>query len=328
MIRQRMSCMTVALTAWLCAAAAVAQQPTSAPSPEGSTSLSDMVKVENYVVAPDDLLDVYIIDVPELSRSYRVEPDGTLKFPFIKAPVPASGMTLEQLSAALAAGLKQAGAVSQALVTVSVKETRFSTVAVTGAVNKPQVYPVWGHVRLLDLLSEAGGVTASAGATVQVARGEVGRRALPGEPPSLTINLSRLFTPTDQRNNVPVYAGDTVTVPLADVIYVVGAVNRSGGFTISATRESISVLQALALAEDLKSTAKKDRAMLIRRGSDNAGRLEVALNLSKILEGKAPDLMMEPNDILFVPESGGKKALHRTAEAAVQMVTGLVVWSR
>src|SRR5574337_939250 len=67
---------------------------------------------QNYVVAANDVLDVYIIDVPELSRSYRVEPDGKLKFPFLKA-LPAAGMTLEQLSAALAKGLKEAGAVSR-----------------------------------------------------------------------------------------------------------------------------------------------------------------------------------------------------------------------
>lgn len=316
-----------------CATASLAQQSAAAPAsatpealvPPGAATLSGP---QNYVVAPDDVLDVYIIEVPELSRTYRVEPDGTLKFPFIKPPVPAAGMTLEQLSAELAKGLKDAGAVSRALVTVSVKETRFSTAAITGAVNKPTVYPVFGYVRLLDLLSEAGGLTDSAGSMVQITRGEAARRAAPGQPESLTISLSKLFTSTDQRNNVAIYPGDTVTVPMADVIYVVGAVKKSGGFALSATRESVSVLQALALAEDLKSTASKSQAMIIRRGQNNAGRQEIALDLNKILQGKSPDVVMQPNDILFVPESAGKKAFHRGAEAALQMATGIAVWRR
>lgn len=320
----------LALAAILLYGAAVTLAQTAEPavsSAAAAANVASAATAQNYVVAANDVLDVYIIDVPELSRSYRVEPDGKLKFPFLKA-LPAAGMTLEQLSAALAKGLKEAGAVSRPFITVSVKETRFSTAAITGAVNRPRVYPIFGHVRLLDLLSEAGGLTDSAGSAVQITRGETARLAAPGEPTALTINLSKLLTSTDQSNNVKIYPGDTVTVPMAEVIYVVGAVNKPGGFVLSATRESVSVLQALALAESFTSYAKKQDAMIIRRGTDNNGRREIAVNLTRVLQGKASDLVLEPNDILFIPESGGKKALHRGADAVLQMVTGIVIWGR
>jgi polysaccharide export outer membrane protein len=294
----------------------------------GQEAPTPAAAARHYLIAPDDLLEVYIVDVPELSRTYRVEPDGSLKFPFLKTPVAAAGMTLEEFAAAVAGGLKESGAVSRAQVSASLKETRFSAVAVTGAVNKPQVYAVRGTARLLDVLAEAGGLSDAAGPVVQITRGEAAKRAAPGEPSSLRLKVSELLSSSVQRHNVTIYPGDTVTVPLAEVIYVVGAVNRPGGFALSATRPSVSVLQALALAEDVKATAKKERALIIRRGAENTGREEIALNLGKILQGKSPDPVLEPNDILFVPESGGKKALLRSAEAAVQMATGIVIWRR
>ncbi|HKU19561.1 MAG TPA: polysaccharide biosynthesis/export family protein, partial [Terriglobales bacterium] len=99
----------LALAAILLYGAAATLAQTAEPavsSAAAAANVASAATAQNYVVAPNDVLDVYIIDVPELSRSYRVEPDGKLKFPFLKA-LPAAGMTLEQLSAALAKGLKE-----------------------------------------------------------------------------------------------------------------------------------------------------------------------------------------------------------------------------
>jgi len=111
------------------------------------------------------------------------------------------------------------------------------------------------------------------------------------------------------------------------VVYVVGAVNRSGGFVMNTSREHMTVLQAVALAEDLKPTAQREHSMIIRRELSKTGeRQEIAVNLKQILAGKTPDVAMEPNDILFVPDSAGKKALRRGAEAAIQIATGLALF--
>jgi polysaccharide export outer membrane protein len=86
------------------------------------------------------------------------------------------------------------------------------------------------------------------------------------------------------------------------------------------------VLQVVALAENVRSTAARQHAMIIRRGPSGTDRREIPVNLKTILAGKSTDLQMEPNDILFVPDSTGKKALARGAEAAIQITTGLILF--
>ena len=118
-----------------------------------------------------------------------------------------------------------------------------------------------------------------------------------------------------------------MTVPVADVVYVVGAVNKSGGFALSSSRENITVLQAIAYAEDLKSTAKSDHARILRPDTTAPnGRKEIAVNLTEILAGKSPDIPLQANDILFVPDSSSKKALRRGIEAAIQTLTGVALY--
>ena len=113
----------------------------------------------------------------------------------------------------------------------------------------------------------------------------------------------------------------------AGVIYVVGAVGRPGGFTVKNDQEQMTVLKAIALAEDLKSTAIKSRALIIREdGRTPPARQELQVNLSEVLGGRAPDPPMQANDILFIPDSSTKKAMHRAAEAAVQIATGIIIW--
>jgi polysaccharide export outer membrane protein len=129
--------------------------------------------------------------------------------------------------------------------------------------------------------------------------------------------------------NVPIFPGDTVTIPLGGVVYVVGAVNKPGGFVLSTERHGMTVLQALALAEDAKPTAVRDKALIVRQTSQsNGARQEIPVKLGQIISGKATDVALQPNDILFVPDSAGRKALRRGAEAAIQLVTGVVVWGR
>jgi protein involved in polysaccharide export with SLBB domain len=88
----------------------------------------------------------------------------------------------------------------------------------------------------------------------------------------------------------------------------------------------MTVIQAVALAEDLKPTAAASKAMIIRKNpAMTDGREEIAVNLTKVLKGHEHDGQLQANDILFVPESAGKKALHRGADAAITAATwGLV----
>ena len=291
----------------------------------------------DYVISADDLLEVNVFDVPEFSRTYRVSPSGSLTLPLVPAPIAAAGLTTAQLSSAIRDCLQADGLVSKAQVTVEVKESRLHSVAVTGAVKKPQIYPVFAPTTLLDVLSQAEGLSEDAGQVATVTRGDLALAAqgLPGgqdggQSPiaqTLTIDLKRLLQTGDPRLNIALYPGDRVTVQRAGIIYVVGAVGRPGGFTLKNDQEQMTVLKAIALAEDLKSTAVKSRAMIIRDdGRTPSARQELPVNLSEVLQGHAPDPPMQANDILFVPDSSAKKAMRRAAEAALQIATGVIIW--
>lgn len=291
-----------------------------------------------YVIDAGDLLYVYVLDVAQLSRDYRVSPGGTIAIPLLSSPVTAEGLTLNQLAVAISQKLISAGLVSHPHVTVMVKSSRAHAVAISGAVKSPQVYRIFGPTTLLDVLSQAGGLAPDAGSNAIITRGRAAdgvsssERDLAAPHPEagvIKVNLRKLLATGDPSLDVTVYPGDKVTVQRAGVVYVVGAVRRPGGFTLSSGREKMTVLQAVALGEGLKSTALKKKALIIRRGRQfPAGREEVPVNLKKTLAGQAPDPFLEANDILFVPDSASKRALQRGAEAIVQMATGIVILDR
>lgn len=327
-----------AIIVLLCIAAAPAAA--QSPSPEKSSQATEPARVapaisnaQEYVVSPDDVLDVYILDVPELSRTYRVSPTGQLTMPLVTKPFAAAGMTLDQLSQAITTALKESQLVTSPRVSVTVRESRMHSVAITGAVKKPQIYFVFGRTTLLDVISQAEGLSSEAGSAVNITRGEIARRVLAnrstdGEAPSAieTVDLEKLLATGDPNLNVDIYPGDRVTVAQAGVVYVVGAVNKPGGFALTANRKQLSVLQAVALAEDVKSTAVRNKAMIVRRGPNLADRHEIPVPLKDILSGKSADIALQPNDIFFIPDSSGKKAMRRGAEAAIQIATGVLIY--
>jgi polysaccharide biosynthesis/export protein len=106
---------------------------------------------------------------------------------------------------------------------------------------------------------------------------------------------------------------------------VVGGVRKPGGFTLK-TNENISVLQVLALAEGLTPTSAKGRARIIRTDEVTGTRNEIHLDLGKILAGKATDPLLQAKDIVFVPNSVGKAALYRGAEASIGIASGLAIY--
>jgi polysaccharide export outer membrane protein len=284
-----------------------------------------------YLIGPDDVLSVYIVDVPELSREYRVDPTGSVSLPILSKPVRATGLTPTQFSDLLCQELKTAGLVSDPHITTSVTQSRLHAVAITGSVKKPQVYPVFTHTTLLDLLSQAEGLADDAGNTAIVRRGDVALHNPnfnPNSATSVTVDLKKLIESGDPSLNVDIYPGDRVTIPRAAIIYVVGAVNKPGGFAMRQSSRGITVLQALALAEDTKSTAKRDQSFIIRNDTQSPdGRKQIPVDLKKVLSGKIPDLTLQAEDILFVPDSMGKRALHRGLESILQAATGVTIYS-
>ncbi len=136
--------------------------PSVAPANETNTPVAAANAAEtasgDYTVSPEDLLDINVLDVPEVTRNYRVSSNGFLTLPLLPEPIPAAGESLDQLAHIIAAKFHDAGMLNNAQVTVSLIETKLHTVLVSGEVKRPQAYPLFGPTRLLDILVQAGGL--------------------------------------------------------------------------------------------------------------------------------------------------------------------------
>jgi polysaccharide export outer membrane protein len=139
------------------------------------------------------------------------------------------------------------------------------------------------------------------------------------------VNLKKLLESKDSALNVTVRPGDIVKVPRAGIVYVVGEIKKPGGFVLQ-NNENISVLQALALAEGTTHTSAISRARIIRTDPDTGKQTEIPLNLGKILSGKKPDSLLQPKDIVFVPNSAAKSVFYRGSEAALQTAAGAAIY--
>jgi polysaccharide export outer membrane protein len=295
---------------------------------------------EETLIYPDDVLFIQVFDVDQMTREYRVSATGSLDFPLLAAPVQVAGLTPQRAAEVLSQKCMEAGLLSHPQISVTVRESRVHAVVIAGAIRNPQIYPVFGRIALLDILSQAGGLAEDAGSSVTITRGEVSRRVLAAEagaageagksppvPPTVTIDLRRLEETGDPVLNVDVYPGDWVTVQRAGVVYVLGAVNRAGGFVLTEARQQMTVLRAVALAESLKPTAKAKKAMIIRPNSSApGGREEIPVNLPAMMRGHAPDRPLQSNDILFVPDSNAAKALGKAVDAVTTSAGYALVW--
>lgn len=308
----------------------------------------------DYQIGAEDLLQISVLEAPELSRTVRVSEDGEISLPLL-GTVQAAGLTSRGLEAVLE-NLLRRNYMKNPQVSVFVQEMRSHPVSVFGAVAKPGVFQIRQARTLIEVLSMAQGLAADAGDTVIVMRRagdpadlrsqeskvttttEAEPKATSAEPSSLDevasrpdsieISLKQLLDSGDPRYNVLVYPGDVVKVNRAGIVYVVGDVRKPGGFLLK-TNESISVLQALALAEGPTPTAEGKHARLILPGEPRGSRTQVAINLNKILDGKAPDRELQPNDILFVPNSSRKSVWHGFATSTggiVMAVAGASVY--
>jgi len=292
----------------------------------------------DYVIGPGDLLSIVVYDAPDLSRDVRVTAKGFIQLPLLPEPIQADGRTPEELAEALAHEFQQRQILRNPQVTVLVKEFKSRPVAVLGAVKRPQMVPVFGPMNLLQVLSAAEGLTDDAGGRIYVTRG-AGLRELPAAPGQVSepenpglrtvvVDVRDLMEMRNPAANVAVYAGDMVTVPRAGIIYVVGAVNKPGGFLLRDRRELVSVLQAVALAENMTGTARPGDAVIIRRPPGAEKEETIEIDVGRIMARRGPDTYLQENDILFIPDSAFKKGLRRAAEAAIQITTGVVIWHR
>ena len=291
------------------------------------------VKQSDYVIGGGDVLGVEVFDVPELSRDVRVSETGDISLPLVPSKIHAEGLTPYQLQDKLAEILQSNGLVSTPQVSVTMKEQHGQPITVIGEVKTPMTIQATRRTTLLQALSQAGGISDAAGNTVLITRQTHPDSApeVPGEasaqsaPQTFNINLSDVLESGDPRYNIPLVGGDVVSVARAGIIYVVGAINRPGGFVLHDDRDHMTALKMLSLAGGTTPSAKGKNAVILRKNPDSGQRDEVPIDLDKVMKLKTTDVQLVPNDILFVPDSSGKKALHKAGDVAVGLTGGIAL---
>jgi len=264
-------------------------------------------------LGPGDLIEVNVYNVPELTTKARVGNSGDIYLPLIDY-VHVEGLTQEEAQTVIEKRLSDGGFVRNPHVTIFVDEAASQGVTLLGEVGKPGIYPDVTDHKLYEVLSEAGGFTASASRKIAIIRRN--------RPDPIRIELPRNLA-DDLSGNVDILPGDTITVPRAPIIYVVGDVGRPAGLLVD--NGTLTVLQALALAGGANHTAKMGGVRIIRKGP--TGMTETRVQLKKMLEAKAPDMTLEADDILFVPISGARVLAGKSLDAAIAAATAVTVYS-
>jgi polysaccharide export outer membrane protein len=142
---------------------------------------------------------------------------------------------------------------------------------------------------------------------------------------TITVSLNQILETGDMANNIIILPGDVVTVPHAGIVYVLGAVSKPGGYTVSNDRAQLTTLKVLSLAGGLNRTAKSDRAVIVRKDSTGQQH-EVEVDLKKVMKFQSEDVQLRPSDILYVPNSGGKAMAYRIAELSVAVGSGVLIY--
>jgi polysaccharide biosynthesis/export protein len=282
---------------------------------QASTSQAKNAGDQSGIVklGPGDLIEVAVYNVPELATKARVGNSGDVYLPLIDY-VHVEGLTQEEAQTVIEKRLESGGFVRNPHVTIFVDEANSQGVTVLGEVSKPGIYPDPVDRKLYQVVSEAGGFTASASRKIGIIRHN--------QTEAIHIDLPRNLA-DDVSGNVDVLPGDTIMVPKAPIVYVVGDVGRPSGFLVD--NGTLTVLQALALAGGTNRTAKMGAARIIRKTP--SGMTETNVQLKKMLEAKVPDVTLQADDILFVPVSGARVAATRSLEAAMTLTTAVGIYA-
>jgi polysaccharide export outer membrane protein len=304
------------IPAELPAAQTVEQAAKSASGAQATTpdTAKDSADQSNSVrLGPGDLVEVNVYNVPELASKVRVSNSGDVYLPLIDY-VHVDGLTLEEAQTLIQKRLEDGGFVRSPHVTIFVDEANSQSVTVIGEVGKPGIYPDAADRKLYEVISQAGGFNATASRKIAVIR--------KNQTDPIRVDLPRNLA-DDLSGNIDILPGDTITVPRAPIIYVVGDVGHPSGLLVD--NGTLTVLQALALAGGTNKTAKLGAARIIRKSP--TGVVENKLEIKKMLEAKAPDVPLQADDILFISVSGAKIVAARSFEAAMSMATAVSIYA-
>jgi len=254
------------------------------------------VFVKAYRIGPGDLLEIKVFEVEQLNQVVRVSEDGSVTLPLL-GRIEIEGLTQAGVVQKLTT-LLQAKYVKNPQVTVFIKEYKSQQVAVIGAVEKPGNYELVGRKNLLQMISQAGGLTDKATDEIFILR-DGGN----GATSSIPIDLKDLMVNGNQKLNIPIEPNDVINVPVDKEIrvFVFGRVTQPGALKFKIS-EKVTLLSAIAQAGGLAEGAKQSAVVITRKGK--SGKEEkIHVNLKDVISGKKKDIALQEGDVVFVPES-------------------------
>jgi len=285
----------------------------------------------SYLLGPRDQVSLASPEADEISKTFRIDDSGDINLPLV-GRVHAAGVTTNQLEEDLTNKLKRF--FRSPTVSVNIAEFGSEPVSVIGSVGSPGVHQLRGQRTLIEVLSMAGGLRSDAGGQIRITRpmrnGRLPLKHVEEDPngsfSSAVVSAPELLSSLDPQDNLTIFPGDVISVSAAPMVYVLGDVTHSGGFLVS-EGQAISALRAVSLAGGMLRSASSGNARIFRNRTDGGERQEISINLSRVQKGKERDVILAPQDILYVPSSTAKRITARAAEAAVQTISGVAIFS-
>jgi polysaccharide export outer membrane protein len=263
-------------------------------------------------IGPGDMLDVNVYDVPELILKVRVSDKGDVTLPLVGS-MHWGGLTASQAERMLHDDLVSEDYVKSPEVSVFIVEYATQGISVTGEVNQPGIYPLLGPHTVFDAISAAGGLTENAGSIVTILH-----KGDPDHPD--TVMISSNGSLQDPKRTVE--PGDMISVSKAGLAYVVGEVNKPGGFVMG-NNTRMTVVRAVALAMGPTPHGGLKRVSVVRH--QNGSVVLITLDLKQVLKGREADVTLQADDIVYVPASGVRTATDIMEKASIGAAAAAVL---
>lgn len=247
---------------------------------------------ETLLIGPGDLVSVSVFDTPEMTQDVRVSDAGTVRLQLI-GDIKIGGETPAAAAKTIEDALISHQIMKSPQVNVRVKDYVTQDVSVLGQVKNPGPYQITTPQTVLRVIALAGGLSDDADRRITIER---------HNQPDQKLDYY-LANNADQavQTAVMVNPGDTVIIPRAPIVYIMGDVGRPGGYAIATNDSKLTMLQLVAMAGSTNKTAKSN-LKLIRKDADGQQK-EIPVQLAAIQKGKQPDIPLQQGDIVYVPFS-------------------------
>lgn len=301
--QRNLSAAMILALSFACVAAARAQfsGPALGLTPQGTHPPTPTTDPAILMAGPRDLqintgdqIAVRVYGTSDFASPFRVTLDGNVQLPFIGL-VPVAGLTVNRAEDIIAQRLASAGIYNNPQVTVTVTEATGQFVSVGGEMHA--VVPIAGEHRLLDVLAAAGNFPLTASRVITIVR--------PGVDQPIVIDLGT-DPAMSSKNNIRILPGDAILVSRVGVVYMLGAFKLQGAIPLQ-QNSPLTLLQATALAQGAGYEGKYEDLHIVR--TEGLERKVVTVDIKKIMQGKAPDPVLQADDIVFLPTNTLKAAI-------------------